>query len=110
MVHPVFHVACVRPYHKRPGYNPEWRPPPLVHNPDGSVEWEVQAILDHKVRAISGTHGAPQPSKRITHFLVRWRGWSPEHDTWEPVAHLANSPDLVMAYRRDNSLDGTEYA
>jgi hypothetical protein len=109
-VHPVFHVSRVRPYHRRPGYNPEWRPPPLIYNPDGSVEWEVQAILDHKERAVSTAPGRPQPSKKITHYLVRWQGWTAEHDTWEPAAHLINSPDLVAAYRREHHLDTPSYA
>jgi hypothetical protein len=55
-VNPVFHVSRVRPYHRRPGYNPEWHPPPLVYNPDGSVEWEVEAILDHKEKALPTVH------------------------------------------------------
>jgi len=48
------------------------------------VEWEVEAILAKQV--LDG--GAVQ-------YLCRWKNYGPDKDSWEPAAHLANSPDLI---------------
>jgi hypothetical protein len=85
-----------------------------VFDSDGSLEWEVEAILDHKERLVSKVRSrahaqASAATKQITHYLVRWRGWTAEHDTWEPAHHLANAPEIVAAYRRERSLDTSEY-
>jgi hypothetical protein len=103
----VINVEYVVPYHKRPDAEDAWQPPALVFNNKGIPEFEVEAILDHRVQALGNRkrkrhHGAHEV---ITHCLVRWKGWSPEHDTWEPVAHLANAHDLVRAYKVAHGLD-----
>jgi hypothetical protein len=86
-------MSRVQPYYRHPGYNPEMHFPPLINNPDGSIELEVEAILDHKERALPTVHSLTQPNKRFTHYLVRWRGWFPGfydismgHYTWFVVA------------------------
>jgi hypothetical protein len=113
-LHSVFHVSRVRPYFQRTGSLTNWQPPPLVFNSDGSLEWEVETILDHRERLVSKVRGraraqASAATKQITHYLGRWRGWTVEHDTWEPAHHLAYAPDIVAAYRREHSLDTSEY-
>lgn len=35
-------------------------------------------------------------------FLIRWAGFTPDHDSWEPESHIA--PELVAAYRRERNL------
>ncbi|ORX38261.1 hypothetical protein BD324DRAFT_620189 [Kockovaella imperatae] len=39
-------------------------------------EYEVESIVDHKM----------QNGKYI--YLVSWKGYGPEHNTWEPEAHV----------------------
>lgn len=31
-------------------------------------------------------------------YLVRWQGYGPEHDTWEPRSNLTNSSEAVKEY------------
>jgi hypothetical protein len=83
-----------------------------VYNSDGSLEWEVETILDHKLRILPSARRRSQSqaaSQEITHYLVRWRGCTVEHDTWEPAHHLANAPQVVAAYRREHHLDTSDY-
>ncbi|KAL1952653.1 hypothetical protein VTO42DRAFT_4570 [Malbranchea cinnamomea] len=46
-IHPVFHVSQLEPFYCREGEEPE-QPPPVVV--DGYEEWEVEEILDERVR------------------------------------------------------------
>ena len=91
-----------------PGYRPvdprAWplRPdpePPLVPAPSSSSssslsedEFEVEAILDQRRRRTD--------RGRVTEYLVRWRGFGPEADTWEPLANLSNCGPAYRDWRR----------
>ncbi|THC87561.1 hypothetical protein EYZ11_012993 [Aspergillus tanneri] len=78
-LHPVFHVSLLEPYHERPG---QWsRPPPIPIN--GEEEWEVDQILEEK-RDKSGNIS----------YLVRWKGYPPDDDTWEPRSHVEDTEAL----------------
>jgi hypothetical protein len=83
-IHDVFHVSLLEPYNKRAG---------VVRDPgpmevEGNDEWEVKAILAHR-----------DTNKKLGRgYLVRWKGYSPEHDTWEPTSHLENAQESIKAY------------
>ncbi|KXS14015.1 hypothetical protein M427DRAFT_33445 [Gonapodya prolifera JEL478] len=51
-------------------------------------EWEVEAIVDKRVR------------KGKTEYLVKWLGWSPAENTWEPVDHLSHATALLEAFQK----------
>ena len=52
--------------------------------------YEVERLLDER----RGADGAA--------FLVRWAGYAPEHDTWEPECHVV--PHLVASFREAKAL------
>ncbi len=97
-VHDVFHVSLLRPYHTRPGHELDVCPPPLKWS-DGQPEWEVEDILDHRLKRKRGCTDV-----RVSHYLVRWKGWPPEHDSWEPARNLDKSSDLVRRYQLTHGL------
>jgi len=86
--HNVFHASLVR--HYKEGSSIQAAPIPLVI--DGELEWEVDSLVAH--RPISGRY----------EYLVRWKGFTSDEDTWEPEAHLRNCPDILSAYRAQHSL------
>lgn len=55
-------------------------------------EYEVQQILSHKIKG----------GKRF--FLIRWRGYSPEGDTWESESNLTNCPKILSSYLKTKNL------
>ena len=75
------HVSCLKPYkedtclgnpvplfyHRRTVVDPEAEPD----------EWLVEKVVKHRVTR-SGKF----------EFLVRWQGYGPEEDTWEPVRNF----------------------
>ena len=86
-MHPVFHVSLVKPYHSDGRYVPI---PPMDYLDDEPL-FKVDALLDSRVRK--------KGSKRITEYLVRWAGYSPIHDSWEPASNILD-PGLIADYKQ----------
>jgi hypothetical protein len=83
----VFNRDRLKPYHE-PEFDVQRHvtapsPPQLI---EGEEEWEVEAIHGGRTRK-----GAKQ-------YLVRWKGYTPENDTWEPEENLANAKDAIKAF------------
>ena len=102
MLHDVFHVSLLRKYITRPGENASTFPGELSIEGDVPV-FEVEAILDHRTKtdkrkSVGDNPATSKPSTRVTHYLVRWKGWPPEHDTWEPVQNLTGAARAIKAY------------
>ena len=94
-IHPTFHVSLVRPYR---GADPEpdtvAEPPAVTET--GPSDWlkgkqntyAVERILDYRARRV-GKSGR----KRTVHeYLVKWAGYSSEHNSWEPARNF--TPDM----------------
>jgi hypothetical protein len=85
-LHNVFHVSLLKLYH--PDSRSNLPPPPELVGED--LEYDVEAILQHR----SVKHGR----KATTEFLIKWAGYPPEHNTWEPEDNLDNCPDMLKDY------------
>ena len=85
--HPVFHVSLLRKYADGGRVQPP-PPPDLV---EGELEYEVERILDHVERKSRG---------RTTKYdyLVKWKGYGPEHNTWEPQQNMQRCAELIVDY------------
>ncbi|XP_037818709.1 probable chromo domain-containing protein LHP1 isoform X3 [Lucilia sericata] len=54
---------------------------------DGEEEYEVKDIMDHKTE------------RGVSYFLIRWKGYTKDDDTWEPEDTL-NCPDIIERYKK----------
>ncbi|XP_024520318.1 DNA (cytosine-5)-methyltransferase 3 isoform X3 [Selaginella moellendorffii] len=72
-------------------------------------EYEVQQVVDIRMAGIqkpkkpdTSSKMPEKPIKRRLEFKVRWKGYTSDHDTWEPVDHLDSCQERI----RDFVLEG----
>lgn len=65
----------------RPNYT---KPPPDLI--DGEEEYEVKTILSHKQQGWGYL------------YLIKWIGYPDSENSWEPVALLTNTPNILNQY------------
>ena len=93
-VHNVFPEVILTP-HQPPSFPSQSLPPPpppvIV---DNDLEWEVDSLLDVRKRG------------RGLQYLVHWKGFPHEQDSWEPKSNLTNVPDLLQEFytKKPNAL------
>ena len=87
-----FHPVHLMPYRETPQYGPvKTQPPPdLIDNEE---EYEVDHIVRHK-----------RNNRGQWLFLIRWKGYGPEDDSWEPASNLKHSKESLEEYKRLHDL------
>ena len=87
-LHSVFHVSLLL-LHKK-----SWHPPkPATIEVEDEEEYEVEAVLDSQQY---------EQWKKLQ-YLVHWKGWGPEHDSWKDMADLRNAPQAIQKFHFTHS-------
>ena len=88
-IHPVFHVSLMEPHiaNTFPGRVVDIPPPIEV---DGIPEFEVQAVLDSRIR------------RRTLQYFVDWVGYDEFDRSWERADALSNATEAVAAFHKKN--------
>lgn len=84
-IHDVFHIALLEPH--RPDVFDRKTEPLLPIIIDGQEEWEVEKILNHRVRW------------KRDEYLIKWKGLKDHKASWEPLKTMF-APKLIEAYHR----------
>lgn len=87
-IHNVFHVELLERYHPNTLPSCTLEEPPEPEVVDGEHYFSIERILNDKLE------GGKQK------YLVRWEGYGPSHDTWEPDDDIAADSALVLEYQK----------
>jgi hypothetical protein len=90
-IHYAFHTAVLHLYKETELHGPNFTeaPPDLV---EGHEEWEVDNVL-------ASRHTG---QKKTLQYLVRWKGFSEVHDSWEPKRNLSNASLKMREFHDKN--------
>src|SRR5712675_935110 len=92
-IHDVFHASLLTPYHKTTAYGPNFiKPPPDLI--DGEEEYEVEAVLNHRMFG----------RRRQVQYLIKWKGYPHSDNTWEPSENV-HADELINAYHKRRPLE-----
>ena len=86
-IHPVVNVRRVWPYKPQVERQKKILPKPVIIEEE--KEFEVEKILNKRI-----VRGKKK-------FLVRWKGYMVEEDTWENRENLRNTKELVEEFERE---------
>src|SRR6266850_3927525 len=88
-IHNAFHGSLLLPYYetKEHGRNFTEPVPELI---EGQPEWEVEEILNSR------------RYRRQLQYLIKWKGYSDAHNSWEPKENVT-TPALLAAYHERNT-------
>jgi hypothetical protein len=87
-IDPVFNVSLLKPSKTCDEFTNRQEPTPIQPAVAEDNQWYVETLLDKSIRTHHG--------KRIPHYLVRWKGFGPEDDSWIP--HTAIEQSLIADY------------
>ena len=93
-IHPVVNVSRVRLY--KPQVEGQKKTPPKPVIIEREEEFKVEKILNKRM-----VRGKDK-------FLVRWKGYTAEEDTWENRENLGNTKELVEEFEREYGEEAEE--
>src|SRR5271156_2396840 len=82
-IHNVFHVSLLSPAREDTILG-RTTPAPIPEMVDGEAWYEVERILDERVK------------RKKKEFLVRWKGYTEEEDSWEPAQWMEEEIPLLV--------------
>jgi hypothetical protein len=88
-VHGVFHVSLLKKHVAR-GERGFIAAPPVDWLADGEPLYEVESILDHHDTSLRG--------KPLRRYLIKWKHYGHEHNSWEREANLVNCSEALGTY------------
>ena len=85
-IHNVFHVSLLKPYRSNRSDGRVQPPDPIICEEDGEEYFLLDRVLDHRIKK--------KGRGQVREYLVKWKGYGPEHNSWEPESSLIETTHL----------------
>ena len=85
-IHPVVNISWIVRYKEQIKEQKKEEGKPV--EVEGVEEWEVEKILNKK------------KMRGVEKYLIRWKGFTAEGDTWERKENLKNAEELIKEFER----------
>jgi len=85
-IHPVVNIRKIMKYREQVEGQKKISPPPV--KVDGEKEYKVEEILDRQER------------RGKMRYLVKWKGYTVEENTWEGLENLKNAMEKVEEFEK----------
>jgi hypothetical protein len=85
-IHDVFHANLLTPVKEDEEFRHSFAPPPPVITEGGEEQYQVDKLVDWKAE------------DGIWKYRVRWEGYGPLDDTWEPASELLHLEDQLREF------------
>lgn len=93
-IHDVFHVSLLEKYYESK-IPDRYVPPPPPIEIDDDLEFEVEAILDSRIR------------RKKLEYLIKWKGYSVSENSWETIDNvLPGAAEMVNDFHAKNPSSG----
>ena len=93
-IHDIFHVSLLERDTTKRGWVNDMQ---LEFKADNNKEYEIDGIWDSVVYAKESAGQLPG-----LYYLVSWKGYPEEENTWEPASAIQHLWRLITAYHKDN--------
>lgn len=93
----MFHFSSLKPFTDA-HFNELANEPPTTVPTDAEEVFEVESLIDYKRTHTPPTVLTSGTPRKGPHDLVRWKGYSSQHDLWLPVGELSYYLDKVAEY------------
>ena len=87
-IHDVINVSQVQLY--KPPVEGQRITPPEAVEVEGTPEYKVEEVLDSRLK------------QGKLEYLVKWSGYTDDHNTWEPESNLGNSKESINNFHKSN--------
>jgi len=91
-IHPIVNVSRIRRYKEQVRGQKKQPTPPVII--EGEEEYEVEKVINKRKK-----YGRWE-------YLVRWKGYTAEEDSWERKKNLKNAKEAVEDYEREYGREG----
>ena len=101
-LHPTFNIDKLKPYRDGRRLFPSRplqfdRPPPEIQaDSNGDAVFEVERIVAQRKRG------------RVAEYLVAWKGYPPEENTWEKRSALSSAVDALAEFEHNQRVEASE--